>query len=136
MQIREDGKEGPEWVPTKLLTRLTYTLSQVRGRLVCTGGRPCAARCSVRALACSSTLPPAHYPTCLCCPRTAHLLPQMDGQLKVGSNGVMHLKEQPGGMDFNVITLKVRKTGALRRGRCSSARPEPPACLLICEWQH
>lgn len=60
LQIREDGKNGPEWVPTKLLTRLTYTLSQ------------------------------------------------MEGKVNIGNNGELHMKENEGGMDFNVLTVKVR----------------------------
>ncbi|GAB4817098.1 hypothetical protein N2152v2_004144 [Parachlorella kessleri] len=60
-EIKEEGKGAAEWVPSKLLTRLTYTLSE------------------------------------------------MSGKLDVAKDGQLHLKEEEGGFDFNVVTVKVPK---------------------------
>lgn len=130
VQVKEESqfKGGDaEFVPTKLLTRMTYTLDQAgAGRCSCRmrapqpkapGRRPAAeaagaapACCAVCA-ACSAPQvrrPPAmSLPTTFSAPSPRAPALQMSGKLTVGSKGEIALSREEDGLDYAAVTVKV-----------------------------
>eukprot|EP00887_Chlorella_sp_A99_P001153 scaffold14.g1153.t1 len=92
-----------EFVPTKLLTRMTYTLDQAgAGRCSCRMRAPQPKAPGRRPAAEAAGAAPACCAVCAACSA-----PQMSGKLTVGSKGEIALSREEDGLDYAAVTVKL-----------------------------